>query len=109
MITIVRQNEGTRIYSEAGISGIRKCTDIDHEIVTLTLDISKKGDAHQLPLDVTFCVMEGNGRILVDGQQVDMMSGDLIHVPAGSMRAWENIGDNPLTLLVIKRLNSTRG
>ena len=106
MATIIRQNEGTYIYSEAGVTGIRKIADIDHEIVALTLDISAKGDPHQLPLDVTFCVIQGKGRIWIDDQPFEVISGDLVHVSAGTMRAWENVGENPLSVLVIKRLNS---
>ena len=46
-----------------------------------------------------YMVLEGTGRLLVDGEMVPLAAGDMVRVDAASKRALKNDGDTPLRLI----------
>ncbi|CAG2150730.1 hypothetical protein LMG31506_04277 [Cupriavidus yeoncheonensis] len=48
-----------------------------------------------------FVILEGQGRLTVDGEPFDFRQGDIVKVPAGSLHAVHNAGDDPLVFLAI--------
>ena len=69
------------------------------------LHIHKNGEipAHSLPIDVTFYVASGRGSITIVNEKVDTLKGDIIDVKKDLDRAWQNLHDESLILLVIKQ------
>ncbi|GEM_PF-6275846 len=76
------------------------CNDI------VELHIGEKGcvAAHVLPIDVTFYVIEGSGSITIGADTHTANKGDVIHVPKGEERGWQNNTAQSLKLLVIKQV-----
>jgi uncharacterized RmlC-like cupin family protein len=46
-----------------------------------------------------YMVLEGTGRLLVDGEEVRLAAGDMVRVDPASKRALKNDGDTPLRLI----------
>ena len=46
-----------------------------------------------------YMVLEGAGRLLIDGEEVPLAAGDMVRVDPASKRALKNDGDTPLRLI----------
>lgn len=75
-----------------------------NEVVHLTVNPGGKVPAHALPVHVTFVVLSGNGKITINDHEFYPEKLDTIEVKPHEQRLWENIGTQPLLLLVIKQL-----
>ena len=72
------------------------------DLVHLTL---KKGESiakHDNPIDVVFFVKEGNGKLTLNNDTIDITTNDCIPVKTGIQRAMENIAESELKVLVFK-------
>lgn len=69
------------------------------------LQILKDGivPPHSLPIDVTFYVISGKGKITIADEVIEASKGDVISVKKDLDRSWLNPSDEPLKLLVIKQ------
>lgn len=72
------------------------------EIIHLCLKKGEELIKHDNPFDVTFYVLEGKGELLIKEEKYVLEKDSLIKVKAGTERAWTNIGNNDLKILVIK-------
>ena len=72
------------------------------DLVHLSL---KKGESiakHDNPIDVVFFVKEGNGKLTLNNDTIDITTNDCIPVKTNIQRAMENIAKTELKVLVFK-------
>lgn len=72
------------------------------DLVHLSL---KKGESiakHDNPIDVVFFVKEGNGKLTLNNETIDIRTNDCIPVKTGIQRSMTNIGETELKVLVFK-------
>lgn len=72
------------------------------DLVHLSL---KKGESiakHDNPIDVVFFVKEGNGKLTLNNETIDITTNDCFPVKTGIQRAMENIAESDLKVLVFK-------
>jgi len=62
---------------------------------------------HTMPFLVVFLVLEGEGVLTADGQDITIGRNSIISCPAGASRAWRNNGSDDLRVLVMKFRHST--
>ncbi len=80
----------------------------EHGLETVVLELVPGGaiPEHALEIPVAFFVIAGAGRVSVDGVVSEAEAGDYFTVNPRAERSWQNIGAEPLRLLVIKQMNS---
>jgi quercetin dioxygenase-like cupin family protein len=54
---------------------------------------------------VIFYVLEGEGELEIESNSFIMNKGDCIFVKNGTLRGWVNYSDNPMRILVIKKMS----
>jgi quercetin dioxygenase-like cupin family protein len=74
------------------------------ELVNLTLKPGEKIDKHVQPFDVLFYILEGDGILETDTENIDGTKNTAIFVPAGEPRGWNNTGSTDFKVLVFKDL-----
>lgn len=84
--------------------GYSLATTGNKELVELHLSPNGEVPAHALPINVTFYVITGQGRLTVDDKIFNATKGDVLSVNAMQQRSWLNNGVTELLLLVIKEL-----
>ncbi len=85
-----------------------KLTEVNQrELVQLELEAGGMISAHSLPIHVTFYVVSGSGKIIIDSKSYSASEGDVLDVKSNLQRSWVNDGDELLSLLVIKEVNRT--
>lgn len=57
--------------------------------------------AEVAPKDEMYLITEGQGRMIVDGEPLDLLPGDAVLAAAGSAHDLVNTGDVPLRLIVV--------
>ncbi len=81
----------------------RKIVEFDNlEYVHLELEREGKVEAHILPIDVDFFVLEGSATFEIDGTTNNISKGDFIRVFANSSRGVSTSKEQRVKLLVIK-------
>lgn len=98
-------NELPPFYKIPLIEGRRIHQSNHLEIVHLALEPGGVMEAHSMPVDILFYVLEGNGNLYVNDVQYILGKDDFIEVPGTAMRFWRNESDTPLNLLVIKSIS----
>ena len=74
------------------------------EIVRVRLAPGELIDHHVNQVTVYFYVLEGEGELTVGEEELQMTKDDSIRVEQGLNRKWENTGELPLEILVIKQI-----
>lgn len=74
----------------------------NHEVIRLHLRPGESIDNHTNDWRIVFFVIGGKGTLNVEGNSFYLATGQSIAVKAGMKRFWNNTGDLPLELLVIK-------
>lgn len=74
------------------------------ELIHLTLAIGESQTMHANPYRVVFYVLEGKGVLILQTNQQVMQTGACAEVEPEVLRCWENTGQQPLKLLVVKFL-----
>ena len=74
------------------------------ELVHLTLKPGEKIDRHAQPFDVLFFVVEGEGILETETENIEGTGNTSIFVPAGMQRGWRNTGATDFKVLVFKDL-----
>lgn len=81
----------------------RQLADMENvEYVYLQLGESEQIPAHEMPMDVDFFVVKGQGNILVNDNSIKLVESDLVHVNKGSCRSVYTEKAQEITLLVVK-------
>ncbi len=81
----------------------RKLHDSEHaQVVHLTLQPGEGLKPHITPVDVCFYVLHGRGRVEIGEEQREVGADALVESPGDIRHRWENTGDEPLAVLVIK-------
>jgi quercetin dioxygenase-like cupin family protein len=73
------------------------------ELILIHIPTGRNMEEHPNPLEVIFHVTHGMGILRVDGQNLTMTTGDTARITAGKSRAWQNTGQETLSILAIKR------
>jgi mannose-6-phosphate isomerase-like protein (cupin superfamily) len=68
----------------------------------------KKLMGHKDPMEEIYIIQKGRGRMQVDGEAFEVISGDAVHIPIGHFHELINIGQEELTILVVAGLIPTR-
>ncbi|MGC8865234.1 MAG: cupin domain-containing protein [Bacteroidales bacterium] len=76
----------------------------DYMLIRLILKPGEAQSLHRNQHRVIFYVMSGKGLLLVEGRTFQLGTGDGAEVMTYELRAWKNIGDVDLELLVFKFL-----
>jgi len=74
------------------------------EVINIKLNKGEKVPLHDNPFDVVFYVLEGKGIFSLENNNVEVNKNSCIEVKTGNNRGWENIENQPLILLVMKKL-----
>jgi len=93
------------IESKVNIRGIQTKTLVDHKNATIKNLILKQGEKipnHQVPVDVTFFVLSGKGRIIIDDSVYQVMANDIVTCPPNTMMSVIADKDSGLSFLNIK-------
>jgi len=95
---------GEIVFETPGALGRRLALTDDLEYVHLTIRAGGSIDDHALPVAIDFFVVAGSGTATVAGADVTVAAGDLLRVPASTVRSWRNPLKGDLVLLGIKRV-----
>jgi len=103
--TLMHHQAGTGevVFETPEALGRRMATTEDLEYVHLTIRAGGSIAGHALPVAIDFFVVEGSGTASVAGADHDVAVGDLLCVPADTVRSWQNPLAGNLVLLGIKR------
>jgi len=74
----------------------------NHEIIRLDLKPEEGIEKHSNDWRIIFYVLEGSGRLTINGEDFILNPNQQIAVEPGLLREWHNEGDRVLKLLVIK-------
>ncbi|MFZ4741490.1 MAG: cupin domain-containing protein [Bacteroidales bacterium] len=72
------------------------------DLVHLTLKKDEKIAKHDNPIDVIFFVKEGNGKLTLNNDMLEITANDCIPVKTGIQRSMENISEADFKVLVFK-------
>ena len=98
-------NQVAPFYQIPRLQG-RQIHQSDHlEIVHLSLEPGGSMEAHAMPVNVLFYILQGQGILDIDGVRHPLQINEFIEVPKAAMRYWSNESDSPLNLLVIKLIS----
>lgn len=88
------------IYAIDGVTGYELAQLEKYAIVYLTIE--KEIPAHEVPLEMTFTVLDGSGIAIVDKSETTVSKGDVMTVVPNVIRGWRSTGETPLVLLAIR-------
>jgi len=74
------------------------------EIINIQLKKGEKVPLHDNPIDVIFYVLAGKGIFGLENEQVEVAQNSCLEVKTGKNRSWENVEDEVLKLLVVKKM-----
>ncbi len=76
--------------------------DMGYSIAHARLGPGEASKSHRLKTSSeVYFILEGQGRMKIDGESADVRSGQAIYIPPGSNQLIENMGDYSLTFLCI--------
>jgi len=93
------------IPTELNIRGIHAKTLVHHENATIKNLILKRDEAipnHQVPVDVTFFVLEGSGIISIDNVACQVVAHDIVLCQANTVMSVKADNNSILSFLNIK-------
>jgi quercetin dioxygenase-like cupin family protein len=106
-LMIYNVENGETVYEQDGCKGVRLYATDGIEYVHLSIKPGGKIPEHSLPLSVSFYVLRGCGICSVSGgKPFSATKGDMLECPPNMPRGWRNASDEPLELLVIKRVGA---
>ncbi len=85
--------------------GIKTRTLVDHQTATIKHLFLEKGESipnHQVSMDVTFFILEGNGKITIAGEQVLVKTHDVVLCPPHEVMSVKADINSTLSFLNIK-------
>jgi mannose-6-phosphate isomerase-like protein (cupin superfamily) len=65
--------------------------------------ITSNLEAHEVPFEMTFYVIDGTGKCIIENEDTIVQKGDVLEVGSGLSRGWEIINNSPLKLLAIRK------
>lgn len=71
-------------------------------IVHIRMEAGTELEAHPVPADTAFFVVEGSGTLSSDGEEVRAVAGCLVEAPKGSTNGLRADKSGPLIVLVIR-------
>ena len=104
MNKIADVNNAEIIFNQDGVVGKQVLKQGDVEYVYLSFEPGCGTAAHVQDILMTFFISSGKGSVIIEDETFDLKKGQLIEIPAGKKRQWENSGDEVLELFVIKQL-----
>jgi quercetin dioxygenase-like cupin family protein len=94
-----------QVKTEINIRGIHAKTLVHHDHATIKNLILKKGESipnHQVPVDVTFFILQGQGIINIADQSYQVKANDIVICPPNTMMSVKANDDTTLSFLNIK-------
>ena len=74
----------------------------DADAIRLTVEPGKTIPPHKSPMPVLFYILEGEGKTIGGSEEVKIRKDTLLHSEVDELHGFENTGETPLRLLVIK-------
>lgn len=90
------------IFKQNGVIGRRILKQENLEYLHLTFGLNCETQAHIQDNGMTFYVIKGEAKVIIDAAEDTVSQGQLLVIPAGSNRQWINIGNEDLELFVVK-------
>lgn len=93
------------LKAEINIRGVHAKTLVNHKNTTIKNLLLKKGESiptHQVPVDVTFFVLEGKGQITIDDESYPVKANDIVLCPPNVPMSVKADDESPLSFLNIK-------
>ncbi|QWC00201.1 cupin domain-containing protein [Mycoplasmatota bacterium] len=93
------------IKTEINIRGIKAKTMVDHKNATIKNLMLGKGESipnHQVPVDVTFFILEGQGQISIGDAKYNVKVNDIVTCPPNTLMSVKADDDSPLSFINIK-------
>lgn len=72
------------------------------KMVNLIIDPGQRVNTHAAPVDVVFIVLDGKGQVTVEDEEIEVVSGQMLVCPAGTLRSIDAAADGGLNLLVVR-------
>ncbi|NVO18383.1 MAG: cupin domain-containing protein [Bacteroidetes bacterium] len=88
---------------QSGLDAYKMYVSKDLEVVHLHLAPGEKIDLHINPVDVVFCIIEGEALLETPNEKVSLKKHDVIEIKAGIERGMKNHSRHELRLLVLKK------
>ncbi len=98
----VAVDEAKVILDADGVVGKALYERPEYAVVHLELAPGATVAPHVTPFDALFHVLEGNGIVTLNGEELRARPGLEVEVPAGVSKSVRNDGPAPLKLLVVK-------
>lgn len=102
---IIKKDTNKEIYCRDNASGFLIANGNNCEYVKLVLAPGSKIDVHALPFPVTFYILQGNLKAVLEDAVYETNKGDLLEVEKNIQRGWQNSSNETAELLVIKHLD----
>ena len=90
------------VYNQNGVVGKRMINHGNFEYMHLQFDIKGETNDHVQDYLMTFFVIKGKAKVLINQVENELDCGEIITIAAGASRQWKNTGDETLELFVIK-------
>ena len=74
---------------------------ISYSLAQFTLEIGEKTKLHKIKSSEIYYILEGNGKLRIDGNEFELKKNDSAYVPPNSEQFFENIGSEKLQFLCI--------
>lgn len=84
------------------LDGRKMFTNSKVELVHLTLKPNEEIAPHSNPFDVIFFILEGQGKIFFEGEEVMVEKDTSIYIEKDKQRGMKNISEKPFRVLVTK-------
>ncbi len=92
------------IFNQNGVVGKKILKQGNLEYLYLKFEPYSGTDDHVQENLMTFFIVSGQAKLIIDSKENQVSKGELIEIPAGSNRKWINSGNEILELFVIKTI-----
>jgi quercetin dioxygenase-like cupin family protein len=93
------------LKTKINIRGIKTKTMVDHKNATIKALFLDKGESipnHQVPVDVTFFILEGKGELTIGESIYKVRPNDTVTCPPNTVMSVKANADSPLSFINIK-------
>ena len=79
----------------------RDAAALPYSLAQASVGPGRRSLAHRLRSSEVYYILQGSGRMHIDGESGDVRAGHVVYVPPGATQFLENVGDEELAFLCI--------
>ena len=96
------------VYNKEGVTGRKMTTDLNFEIIYMTLEPGAYLKPHITPFDADFFIHKGNAILEIDGKNISAGEGMILNCPGSVPHGIRNDTQEQIIILVIKHLQNLK-